>query len=398
MARKRYTNGAKLQMVLELNRNLAAGGSLRATAKYFGVQPKQLRDWRANTQRLVASSRSKRGLASGRKSSIDHLRPQLEAWINGQRSLNMAVSYTSVMARASQLDADFAEKGLSQRYQIVRRFCMSLGLSIRMATHQGQRKPEEVTEQAENWMLYARPIVSGPNVEKKFIINMDQTPVPFNLAPKRTLEKINSTTVGIRRSGNSTTRATAALAVCADGTKLKPFVIFKGTPNGRIARDELHTYPSSERIAFCCQQNAWMDDGQMLKWIEKVLKPFLEQKPPETEVVLDMYKVHISESTTAALAAIGVTAHIIPGGCTSLVQPVDVGINKPFKDRLRFQWWTWIIGQGIAGSIIKNPSRREVADWIDRAWQSIPGDMVANSWTSSDFNYFEDEEVEEEEV
>jgi len=95
---------------------------------------------------------------------------------------------------------------------------------------------------------------------------------------------------------------------------------------GRIARDELHTYPSSDRIAFCCQQNAWMDDGQMLKWIEKVLAPFLQQKPPETEVVLilDMYKVHISESTTAALAALGVTAHIIPGGCTSLVQPVDV--------------------------------------------------------------------------
>jgi len=109
-----------------------------------------LRDWRANTQRLVASSRSKRGLASGRKSSIEHLRPQLEAWINAQRSLNMAVSYTSVMAHASQLDADFANKGISQRYQIVRRFCMSLGLSIRMATHQCQRRPEEVIEQAEN--------------------------------------------------------------------------------------------------------------------------------------------------------------------------------------------------------------------------------------------------------
>jgi hypothetical protein len=90
--------------------------------------------------------------------------------------------------------------------------------------------------------------------------------------------------------------------------------------------------------------------------------------------------------------------HIIPGGCTSLVQPVDVGINKPFKDRLRYQWWNWIIGQGIEGSIIKNPSRGEVADWIDRAWQSIPGEMVANSWTSGDFNYFEDEEVEEQEV
>jgi hypothetical protein len=32
----------------------------------------------------------------------------------------------------------------------------------------------------------------------------------------------------------------------------------------------------------------------------------------------------------------------IPGGCTSLCQPidVDVGFNKPFKDRMQRQWTT----------------------------------------------------------
>ena len=112
MARKRHTNGAKLQMVLELNRNLAAGGSLRATAKQFGVQPKQLRDWQSNVQQLLATPRAKKGIASGRKSRIEHMRPQLEAWIDEQRGLNLAVSYTSVIARASQIDAAFASKDL----------------------------------------------------------------------------------------------------------------------------------------------------------------------------------------------------------------------------------------------------------------------------------------------
>jgi hypothetical protein len=33
----------------------------------------------------------------------------------------------------------------------------------------------------------------------------------------------------------------------------------------------------------------------------------------------------------------------VPGGCTSLCQPVDVGFNKPFKDRVRRQWMSWMI-------------------------------------------------------
>lgn len=46
-------------------------------------------------------------------------------------------------------------------------------------------------------------------------------------------------------------------------------------------------------------------------------------------------------------------------------------------------------------TIIMNRTRGEVADLIDTVWQSIPDDIVTNSWTSGDFNYFEDEELDE---
>ena len=33
---------------------------------------------------------------------------------------------------------------------------------------------------------------------------------------------------------------------------------------------------------------------------------------------------------------------VIPGGMTSVLQPMDVSINNPFKDSLRQQYLTWV--------------------------------------------------------
>ncbi|KAG7337524.1 hypothetical protein IV203_018970 [Nitzschia inconspicua] len=68
---------------------------------------------------------------------------------------------------------------------------------------------------------------------------MDQTPLPFSLASQSTLEMRGTRSVTIRQSGNNKTRATASLAVAADGSKLKPMIIFKGEPRGTIATREL---------------------------------------------------------------------------------------------------------------------------------------------------------------
>ena len=38
-----------------------------------------------------------------------------------------------------------------------------------------------------------------------------------------------------------------------------------------------------------------------------------------------------SGSISAAIQELGVEVIHIPGGCTGLLQPLDVGVNKPFK-------------------------------------------------------------------
>ena len=60
---------------------------------------------------------------------------------------------------------------------------------------------------------------------------------------------------------------------------------------------------------------------------------------------------------------------VIPGGLTSVLQPLDVCINKPFKDRLRKLWNDWMISGSATltkGGNLQKPDITVVIAWVKR--------------------------------
>ena len=145
-----------------------------------------------------------------------------------------------------------------------------------MGTHVSQSKPDKVAAESSDYMDLMRQIVEGPHRDRRFIINMDQTPVYFSMNAKRTLEVIGVKTVHIRTSTNDTKRAMVAVTITGSGAVLPSMVIFKGKPNGRIAKSEFANYPTTHR--WRCQDNAWMDEGVMIAWVDEILKTVRHQR------------------------------------------------------------------------------------------------------------------------
>ena len=75
----------------------------------------------------------------------------------------------------------------------------------------------------------------------------------------------------------------------------------------------------------------------------------------------------IKESEVHRIQEMGVEVIHIPGVCTSLCQPVDVGFNKQFKDCIRTLWTTWMVEEGLTAGTTTAPARHRVAEWIDSA-------------------------------
>ena len=125
------------------------------------------------------------------------------------------------------------------------------------------------------------------------IINIDQTPIPYTFYPNKKLESKGARTIHVRTLTTDTKQVTLAVTIEASGHMLPPLLIFKGTANGRIVKNELSTYPDSGY--YLCQPKAWMDKHAMTKWIDLMLIPWKNAKPPGVVpmLILDAHCIYM---------------------------------------------------------------------------------------------------------
>ena len=57
-----------------------------------------------------------------------------------------------------------------------------------------------------------------------------------------------------------------------------------------------------------------------------------------------MFKTPKIESIRKKLGEANTDVAIIPGGLTSQLQPLNVSLNKPFKEAVRILWTEWMAG------------------------------------------------------
>ena len=121
-------------------------------------------------------------------------------------------------------------------------------------------------------------------------------------------------------------------------------------------------------------------------WIREIWGKIKFAENAAPILVLDRYSSHVKSSVVDEISA-KADIDFIPGGCTSIVQPLDVLINKLFKEHLRKSFETWAHTEGIQESnrtkIKKNIRALSPAlllTWIDQAWATIDSEIISKSF------------------
>ena len=167
------------------------------------------------------------------------------------------------------------------------------------------------------------------------IANMDETLLTFDMPPNRTINNTGKKTIKIRTIGNEKNLVTVVLACCGDGSKLRPMVIFK--------RKTVPKINNHHGVVVLAQQKGWMDSEQMKVWVEKAWRRWQGGLGRRKSVlVYDAFEAHVTDTVKAAFKQETTDFTVIWGGLTSILQPLDVSLNKPFKDGVRKRWMQWM--------------------------------------------------------
>lgn len=327
--------------------------TIHEASKYFRIPPNNIARWYRNQDKIVGSAGGSRQTARQWISDWPDMEKDLFELFMKRRGDGVLVSRGWFRKIAKQL--------FEKRYPGCGRvfvfssgwfngFLRRFNVSHRRVTKQATKLPGEYIEKVNSFLQFIRRnsqptnppppklrhIMQPNRFHASCIMNMDETPIPFEYLDGHTYDIRGNKTIGGKseRSGWDKRQATLILYIFADGSApIKPKLIFHGKPDGRQFDKEGHLYSKDITVEF--NQTAYNNEGLFIRWIEEELRPLVEKKDEDFLLVMDVAAFHKTPAILQKLRDNQITTAMIPSGCTSLLQPLDTAVNKPFKDWLR---------------------------------------------------------------
>ena len=138
-----------------------------------------------------------------------------------------------------------------------------------------------------------------------------------------------------------------------------------------------------KRVSVLFQPNAWCDEPTMKTWIRNDWgNVFTNPATPGSTgkfLLADVHRAQQTDGVKALLSKCKTTLVNIPSGLTPYVQVVDVSVNKPFKDKVRFQSENHLSEHSdlyTGGKITASERRILITKWCGEAWHGINADIV----------------------
>ena len=290
----------------------------------------------------------------------------LLTFVQDARAKGLPVRTKHVVQKLNTLKGeDYVEESPRAVQKRVFNWLKSKGYVMRAATHVAQ-KQESDPEVMRNFQNGVNNKIAQENLNPDNVVNMDETNFHFDCPSTLTLDQKGVKDVTVTKSG-SNARCTVILAVTLSGGKLDPFVIFKAKPGGRVEKEFKEGYPIGTH--FVVQEKAWNDEEKMHQWIDMVWMPFANRNNGKKLLMMDTVNTHEVKGCTEKIESLNTILEWIPGGYTWKLQPLDVGVNKPFKDHMRQEYDDFMWDQyDTPDAERKKVERINVGFWVNKVW------------------------------
>ncbi|CAB5321968.1 unnamed protein product [Rhizophagus irregularis] len=213
-------------------------------------------------------------------------------------------------------------------------------LSERHKITVAQQLPLDLIEKQNIFLSYIMYLRIHNKYKLKYIGNIDEMPMWFNLPNNTTINQKKAKTVSICTIGHEQSSFTVILVCMADGMKLPAICIFKL----KNILKEKFPYGIYIRV----NEKGWVNKQEML----------------------------CRKNTNIAM---------ISSSCTSKLQPLNIAINKNFKSKVKDRYNNWMISNIHAftpAGKIKRPFYLTVTIWVKELWDEVDENLIQRSFKS----------------
>ena len=268
-------------------------------------------------------------------------------------------------------------KHFKQRYNIVNRKAGSTLI----------RKDEHELSMLLSFVKKVNKLINSD--EYYAIINIDEMGLYYDSKIERTLDVKGTKRVEIKTTGREKQRISIILGIdLLRKINMIPLIILKGKTKRCI-----NHIPLKDSYTLSYQENAWCDEDQFIK--------FLSSLPKNKKILLlyDNFKAHITKKVIDYIhneyPLIDVL--LLPQNTTSILQPLDIGVNKLVKGHIKNEYINWLINNfneddKSLPKLIKHERNTLLVKWISNSWKKINNNTIKNSFNFCGYGVSKDVE------
>ncbi|NXR39356.1 POGZ protein, partial [Zosterops hypoxanthus] len=320
----------KLRVVL-----FALCSSTEQAAQHFHNPPRRIRRW---LRRFQSFHDDHPELSEGKYLSLE-AEEKLAEWVLTQREQQLPVNEETLFQKATKIGRAL-EGGFKISYEWAVRFMLRHHLSTHTRRGVAHPLPKEIQGNAGAFIEFVQRQIHTQALPRSMIAAVDEISLflDVEILGSDDQRKENA----LQTVGNGEPWCELVLTLLADGTVLPALVISRGPLQAPPA-----ALPDS--ILLESKENGCDDDEIMELWAARVWRKHTECRggaagggggaaSSKGMLVLDCHRTHLSEEVLTVLSSAGTLPAVIPAGCSSKTQPLDVCVKRSLKNFLHKKW------------------------------------------------------------
>lgn len=317
-SKKEQLSVKKLRVVL-----FALCCNTEQAAEHFRNPQRRIKRWLRRFQAFQEENLA--SLSEGKYLSLE-AEEKLAEWVLTQREQQLPVNEETLFQKATKIGRSL-EGGFKISYEWAVRFMLRHHLSTHTRRAVAHPLPKDVEDNASCFIEFVQRQIHTQDLPLSMIAAIDEISLFLDV---EVLSSDDRKENALQTVGTGDPWCDVVLTILADGSVLPTLVFYRGHVQ----------QPANvpESIMLEAKENGYSDDEVMELWATRVWQKHTECQNSKGMLVLDCHRTHLSEEVLSLLSASSTLPAVVPAGCSSKIQPLDVCIKRTVKNFLHKKW------------------------------------------------------------